>query len=155
MKRKQVDVILLEVDMAKTTTQSCEACDVAKRQLTRALEVVAPLLDDVSVDVRLNNVLVSTEAQAEQLRFRGSPTLRVGDVDVVPAHVPDSEERKWQWANQEHSVPPVGLFVEAILRGWARTEQESVDEPYTVPVYLASYLAKKDDVAGPSCSTCG
>ena len=154
MKRKQVDVILLEVDMARTTQPSCEACDVAKRQLTRALEVVTPLLNDVSADIRLNNVLVSTEEQAQQLRFRGSPTLRVGDFEVVPAHVPGSEERKWQWGNQEHSVPPVGLFVDAILRGWAGTEQEPVKEPYAVPAYLVPYLTKKDNVADPSCSTC-
>ena len=155
MKRKQVDVILLEVDMAKTTTQSCEACDVAKRQLTTALEVVAPLLNDVSVDVRLNNVLVSTEDQAKQLRFRGSPTLRVGDFEVVPAYVAGSDERKWQWGDQEHSVPPVGLFVDAILRGWAGNEQEAATEPYTIPVYLESYLTRKDDIAGSSCSSCG
>jgi hypothetical protein len=153
MKRKQVDVILLEVDMARSAQQSCAACDVAKQQLTRALNVVEPLFNDVSADVRLNNMLVSTEEQARQLRFRGSPTLRVGDVEVVPTHVPGSEERKWQWGNQEHSVPPVGLFVDAILRGWAGTER-TVDEPYTIPDYLASYLTKKDDVAGPSCSTC-
>jgi hypothetical protein len=151
MKRKQVDVILIEVDMAGTAKQSCEACDVAKRQLNKALEVVAPLLSDVSVDVRLNNVLVSTEEQARQLRFRGSPTLRVGDVEVVPAHVPDSEDRKWQWGNQEHTVPPVGLFVDAILRGWAGNEQEPVEESYTIPSYLASYLTKKESAAGSSC----
>lgn len=155
MKRKQIDVILLEVDMASATKQSCDACDVAKRQLTSALEIVAPLLNDVSVDVRLNSVLVSTEEQAQQLRFRGSPTLRVGDVEVFPAHVSGSEERTWQWGNQEHSVPPVGLFVDAILKGWAGTEHEPVTEPYTLPVYLASYLTKEDNVAGPSCSTCG
>ena len=154
MKRKQVDVILLEVDMAKTTKQSCEACDTAKGQLTKALEVVAPLLNDVNADVRVNNVLVSTEEQAQQLRFRGSPTIRVGDFEVVPTHVPGSEERKWQWGSQEHSVPPVGLFVDAILRGWAGTEQEPLNHPYTIPGYLASYLTKKDEVAGQSCSSC-
>jgi hypothetical protein len=47
MKRKQVDVILLEVDMARATKPSCEACDVAKGQLNKALDVVAPLLKDV------------------------------------------------------------------------------------------------------------
>jgi hypothetical protein len=151
MKRKQIDVILLEVDMAGAAKQSCEACDVAKRQLNKALEVVAPLLHDVSVDVRLNNVLVSTEEQARQLRFRGSPTLRVGDFEVVPVHVPDSEDRKWQWGNREHTVPPVGLFVDAILRGWAGTEQDTGNGSYTIPVYLASYLTKLDAAAGSSC----
>jgi hypothetical protein len=151
MKRRQVDVILLEVDMAGTAKQSCEACDVAKRQLNKALEVVAPLLSDVSVDVRLNNVLVSTEEQASQLRFRGSPTLRVGDFEVVPGHVPDSEDRKWQWGDQEHTIPPVGLFVDAILRGWAGSGQESVEESYTIPAYLASYLPKGDAAARSSC----
>jgi hypothetical protein len=155
MKRKQIDVILLEVDMAKTTKQSCDACDVAKRQLAKALELVAPLLSEVGADIRLNNVVVSTEEQAEQLRFRGSPTLRVGDFEVFPAHVTASEERKWQWGNQEHSIPPMGLFVDAVLRGWAGTEPEPAKEPYTIPAYVASYLGKKENVAGPSCSTCG
>jgi hypothetical protein len=153
MKRKQVDVILLEVDMSGAAKQSCEACDVAKQQLKRALEVVAPLLDDVSVDVRVNNVVVSTEDQARQLRFRGSPTLRVGEFEVVPEHLADSEDRKWQWGNQAHTVPPVGLFVDAILRGWAGSESGSVDESYAIPVYLESYLTKKDTAAGASC--CG
>jgi hypothetical protein len=155
MKRKQVDVILLEVDMARSTKASCDACDVAKRQLTKALQVVAPLLDDVSVEVRLNNVVVSTEEQAQQLRFRGSPTLRVGGFEVVPAHVPGSEERRWRWASQDHSDPPVGLFVDAILRGWAGETESTVEEPYAIPAYLATYLAKTGDTTGANCSTCG
>jgi Domain of unknown function (DUF2703) len=155
MKRKQVDVILLEVDMSRTGKPSCDACDVAKQQLTKALDVVTPLLRDVNVDLRFNNVVVSTEEQARQLRFRGSPTLRVGDFEVVPTHVSDSEERAWQWGSQEHAVPPVGLFVDAILRGWAGAESETPDESYAVPGYLASYLTAKADPAPGSCSTCG
>jgi hypothetical protein len=155
MRQKKIDVIFLEVDMARSTKQSCDACDAAKQQLTRALEVVAPLLNDVDVDVRLNNVVVSTEEQARQLRFRGSPTLRIGDVEVFPAHLPGGEERRWQWGNQEHPAPPVGLFVDAILRGWAGVEDASGKEPYAVPPYLASYLTKKDDVPRSTCSTCG
>lgn len=153
MKRKQLDVLFLEVDMASAEKQSCEACDVATQQLTKALEVVAPLLGDVNVDVRLNKVLVTTEDQAEQLRFRGSPTLRVGGFEVFPEHVPGGEERKWRWGEREHAAPPVGLFVDAILRGWAGSDQEGGQNSYAVPPYLASYLQKNEKPASRSC--CG
>lgn len=153
MKRKQLDVLFLEVDMASSKKHSCEACDVATQQLAKALDVVAPLLRDVNVDVRLNKILVTTEDQAQQLRFRGSPTLRVGGFEVFPEHVTGSEDRKWRWGAREHATPPVGLFVDAILRGWAGADQEGGEATYAVPPYLASNLSKKDSAASHSC--CG
>jgi hypothetical protein len=69
--------------------------------------------------------------------------------------VPGSEERKWLWGQQEHAIPPVGLFVDAILRGWAGSDQETAPVPYAIPQYLTSYLTKKSDTGSGSCSTCG
>jgi Domain of unknown function (DUF2703) len=155
MSSRQVDLIFLEVDMARSRKGSCQACDVAKYQLGKALSAVEPMLREVDVELRVNEMLVSTEDQAKRLRFRGSPTLRIGHVEVAPEHVPDKEERLWKWRDRAYATPPVGLLVEAILRGTAGPETDAAPalQRYEVPDYLASYLQKEPSQSG-SCSSC-
>jgi Domain of unknown function (DUF2703) len=156
MSSRHVDLIFLEVDMAGSGKGSCQACDVAKQQLGKALSAVEPMLREVDVELRVNEMLVSTEDQAKRLRFRGSPTLRIGHVEVAPAHVPDREDRIWKWRDRAYATPPVGLLVEAILRGSAGpdTDVPPATEPYEVPAYLASYL-QKEPAQADSCTSCG
>lgn len=153
---RQVDLIFLEVDMTRSGKGSCQACDVAKQQLDKALSVVEPMLREVDVELRVNEMLVSTEGQAKRLRFSGSPTFRIGHVEVAPEHVPATEDRIWKWRHRTYAVPPVGLLVEAILRGSAGPDADEAfaAQQYEVPAYLASYLQKEPSQSG-GCSSCG
>jgi hypothetical protein len=141
--------------MVSSGKRSCQACDVAKQQLDKALSAVEPMLREVDVELRVNELLVSTEQQAKRLRFRGSPTLRIGHVEVAPEHVAETEERIWKWRDRAYATPPVGLLVEAILQGCAGPEIDAapVTAQYEVPAYLASYLQKEASQSS-SCSSC-
>jgi hypothetical protein len=155
MSTKAIDLLFMEVDMSGSGKKSCGACDVAELRLSAALELARPLLAEAGYEVRVNKVKVTTEEQARQLNFVGSPTLRVAGSEVAPRHVPDSEGRLWSWAGKEFSEPPVGLFLDLILRG-ARPESSvtSAQMPVDIPSYLKRYLQSSTPEVGPACRSC-
>lgn len=56
----------------------------------RALDRLKQVMDEVGVTAHVAVTKVETEEQAEQLRFTGSPTIRIDGVDIVepPAEAP-------------------------------------------------------------------
>ena len=54
-----------------------------------ALDRLRQVLEDEGVGAAVDVVEITSEEQAEQERFTGSPTIRIGGEDVVP---PDDEE---------------------------------------------------------------
>jgi hypothetical protein len=150
-----IDLIFLEVDMSDSRKTTCGACDVAKSQLNAALEFVHPILAEAGYEIRVNHITVSTEEQARELNFIGSPTLRVASTEVFPRHISDSEDRLWSWGGKEFSDPPVGLFVDLILRG-VRTEKASfVNQPVReIPNYLKRFLQSDKPKPASACGSC-
>jgi hypothetical protein len=51
----------------------------------RAAERVRLLASQEGVSVRIDEIVVTTEAQAVELRCPGSPTIRIGGLNVEPA----------------------------------------------------------------------
>jgi Domain of unknown function (DUF2703) len=158
MSTEAIDLLFLEVDMPSSGKKSCGACDAAESRLSAALEVARPLLAEAGYEVRVNKVRVTTEEQARQLNFVGSPTLRAGGSEVAPRHVPGGEGRLWSWAGKEFAEPPVGLFLELILRS-ARADRPGTSEasrrmPEEIPSYLKRYLQSSTQEADPECRSC-
>jgi len=40
---------------------------------------------DLGIPIRITRTQVTSQAQAERLRFLGSPTIQIGDLDIDPA----------------------------------------------------------------------
>lgn len=155
MSAEAIDLLFLEVDMSGSGKKSCGACDVAESRLNTALDLARPLLAEAGYAVRVNKMQVTTEEQARRLKFVGSPTLRVAGSEVVPRHVPDGEGRVWSWAGKEFAEPPVGLFLDLILRG-VRTEgsRASAQLAEEIPSYLKRYLQSPTPEVGSACRSC-
>lgn len=72
---------------------------------------------------------VTSEEQAAALGFVSSPTIRVNGRDIARGveesrcgacsklAATDVGCRTWSWRGKQHSVPPTGMIVDAILRG--------------------------------------
>lgn len=158
-----LDVAYLEVDMSSEGTSGCSACESAKTRLRAALELAEPVLEELGVEVRVREELVRTEERARELKFKASPTIRVGDVELVPGHraangeaaSQDGEDRAWAWRGEEHALPPKAMILDAVLRAYARDGEESVPTPeYEMPGYVARFL-RRDGKAGAKAGGAG
>jgi hypothetical protein len=154
MNIKAIDLLLLEVDMSASGTNSCGACDTAKSRLDAALELARPILGDAGYEVRVNHITVTSEEQARELNFLGSPTLRVAGSEVVPRHVPETEKRLWSWGGKEFSEPPVGLFLDLILEGVRSMSSPPENQPREIPAYVRNYLQPAKPLKTSSCDSC-
>ncbi|MBE9168390.1 DUF2703 domain-containing protein [Pleurocapsales cyanobacterium LEGE 06147] len=155
MNAKAIDLLFLEVDMSESVKKSCGACDIAKLRLNAALEIARPVLAEAGYEVRVNHITVKTEEQARELDFVGSPTFRVADSEVVPQHVPNSEERLWSWGGKEFSDPPVGLFLDLILQSLRKDKTAAANQPTReIPSYLKEFLRMPEATSDSACDSC-
>jgi hypothetical protein len=86
--------------------------------LERVHEAVSLLGLDGSVEIR--HLLVETEALAHEVRFAGSPTVRVNGRDVEPAHSENDADfglrcRVYRSEGRSEPAPPVAWIKEALL----------------------------------------
>jgi hypothetical protein len=72
------------MDELRVTFQYWEDCPSHDQALTRLRKV----LEDENVHVEIEFVRVESEEQARSLRFVGSPTILVNDVDIDPPTTP-------------------------------------------------------------------
>ena len=104
MSKADVEVLIFE---------GCPHLDVA---MERVREAATRL--DVAADVRI--VRIENEEQAKELRFLGSPTVRVGGADVEPGAGQRDDYalqcRVYSVAGHFEGAPPVDWIV-AALRG--------------------------------------
>jgi hypothetical protein len=137
-----LEVQFLGVEMsAATGTKSCSSCDTARSRLDAAIDAVRPVLDAVGVSVAVSELFVETELEARALRLTGSPTIRVGGVELKPEHRGRGEDgRVWTWNGEEHPLPPQAMLVDAILRGYALQRDNAGIGALQFPPYMGQYL---------------
>jgi hypothetical protein len=103
--------------------------------------------------------LVASEAQARQLGFVSSPTIRIDGVDIAGELVESACDtcsetcacdggvdcRDWIYQGERSTQPPLGLIVEAIMRHAAGVDPDSPTpdrpQPPGVPDNLRQYFA--------------
>jgi hypothetical protein len=135
-----VEIDYIEVDMTRAERRACSACDDARGRLDAALEAVAPVLREVGLRPRVRSLKVTTAAEAELLRLRGSPTIRIGGREIVPEHGdPAGEARAWTWRGRHHDLPPKAMSTEALL-ALAGTAQTDLRGAYVLPDYLRRFV---------------
>jgi hypothetical protein len=88
-------------------------CPAYRRTRERVLNVVR----DLRLPWQLKMVLVRHERDARDLRFHGSPTVRVDGADIDPAWLSKSAGpglycRPYRWKNGEFDAPPEEMLRE-------------------------------------------
>lgn len=140
---KRLEIELLYLDLSQ-----CTRCMDTGTRVEDALALLAPVLKETGWDVSFKRVHVTTEAQARELRFTSSPTVRINGRDSQL----DSREslcgdcgklcesaevtcREWRYGDKWFTSPPRALFVEAILA--------AMHAPAQVPTAIAPCCAKE------------
>lgn len=118
------------VDFLFLDRETCDRCAGTGTALEMALDRVAPLLDDLGVDVDVRLVHVDSADAARRTELEVSPTVRIDGRDVQPDVVTSTcadcgeycaddagvDCRLWTYRGERHATPPAELFVEALLR---------------------------------------
>jgi hypothetical protein len=136
----EIQFLSVEMDSA-TGTKGCSSCDTARSRLDAAIDAVGPALDAVGVRVAVSEQFVETEREVRALRLTGSPTIRVGGVELKPEHRGVGEDgRVWSWNGEKHELPPQAMLVDAILRGYAMQRVNGGIGSPEVPPYIRQFL---------------
>ena len=136
-----VEIDYIEVDMPRPERSGCSACDDVRTRLDAALGTVEQVLRAIGLRVKVRSLEVTTAAEAELLRLRGSPTVRIGGREIAPVHRgPAGEERVWHWRGEEHALPPEAMFTEALL-DLANAREARQWNAYVLPDYIRRYVA--------------
>ena len=127
----------------------CTRCQGTDSSLQEAISEVGNILEATGIQVVVNKVQVTNEAQAGELGFVVSPTIRVNGRDIQMnfresrcdscGTLCDCEGgvscREWEYQGQWYPVPPKGLIIEAILKQvYGDTEQTPKSSSRTIQV---------------------
>ncbi len=133
----------VEIDFLFLNLTTCTRCRGTDEALEEALAIVKPVLAETGIALCVYKTEIQTLEQARALRVASSPTIRVNGRDIAleqketPCEACESaceepvECRVWVYQGREYTVPPVGMVIEAILRGIYGGE--SLPEPAAYP----------------------
>jgi hypothetical protein len=148
----------ITIDFLFVDLTTCTRCVDTDQNLETALEIVRDVLDATGAAVQVRKTLVETAAQARELRFVSSPTIRINGRDLAfelkeslcgcDACVDGCGEyiacRVWTYRGEEYTEAPVGLIVDAILGevyGGARRRAITPHDAYELPQNLERFFA--------------
>ncbi|MBL8896949.1 MAG: DUF2703 domain-containing protein [Planctomycetes bacterium] len=157
---RRLEVELLALDLA-----TCTRCLDASAAIEAALRQLEPVLAEVGMEVRFVQRVVRSEAEAVKHRLVSSPTLRIQGEDVAlelrESRCSDCcaladgsavDCRVWLWQGREHSSPPKALFLDALLKGYARAlaappASAASEAPFVLPENLRRFFAARANAA--------
>ena len=127
----------------------CDRCLGTEAALDAAVDAVTPALKAAGYGLTVNKLLISSPAQAMELGFVSSPTIRVNgrdiaDVDETPCACCgdlcgcDVDCRVWQYNGENYDAPPKELIAEAILKLFALPPV--TPQPCALPDNLAAFF---------------
>ena len=169
---RKIKIELLALDL-----DTCGRCMRTDRNLEAALRTAASILREKNVDVEVVKHLVTSEREAERLRFVSSPTIRADGKDIAldlrESPCEDCGElcgckggvscRVWAGNGREHLEAPTEMIVEAILGAAAESPPQEKESalPYQMPENLRTFfgaLSKQRSKGKPAegrVSCCG
>ncbi len=166
--RGAVDQITIEFLFLDLTT--CTRCVGTDQSLEIALGIVGEVLAATGAVVEVRKTLVETAAQARELRFVSSPTIKVNGRDIAlelkespcgsePCGCgcdDDTACRVWVYRGQEYTEAPVGLIVDAVLGEVYGDASRSgpADEGYELPENLVAFFADQGAAAVDQSACC-
>lgn len=161
----------ITIDFLFLDLTTCTRCVGSDHSLETALGVVRDVLDATGAAVEVRKTLVETAAQARELGFVSSPTIRVNgrDIAIELKESPCGSEpcgcgcdddtacRVWTYRGQEYTEAPVGLIVDAVLGelyGGAARSGLATDEAYELPGNLVSFFAGRGQASLEEAACC-
>ena len=152
--RATLTVEVLGVEMSKQTGAGCSSCDETRNRLVEALAAAQPLFDMVGVEAKIVDRWIGSEHEARAERVSASPTIRIGSVEVKPQHVDNTEKgRIWQWQGKDYTQPPVGLFLDLLMKGYAQSQSADSLDAAAISPYLKLFNDRNTAQAARDC--CG
>lgn len=158
---------MVEVEFLYLDLDTCDRCQGADANLDAAIALLAPVLTETGVALRVEKRLVGSLEEARELNFVSSPTIRVGGHDIVLDVQEDAcgacseiagtpvACRAWTWRGEEHPVPPTGMLVEALLRALYGGARPTEAGPGADEANLAAFFAGKAKAGAGSCASGG
>ncbi|MFZ5596821.1 MAG: DUF2703 domain-containing protein [Bacillota bacterium] len=134
----------------------CTRCQGTESSLEEAVSEVARILEATGVEVVVRKIHIQTEAQARELGFISSPTIRVNGRDIqmdVRESLCEScgdlcgddvDCRVWVYQGKEYDTPPKAMIIDAILRevyGGSDKSSEPPARPVDIPDNLKRFFA--------------
>lgn len=175
-RRSNVVKRTMEIELLGLDLTTCGRCTGSARNLAEAIEAVAPVLRQTGIDVRVTRHVVTTAAQAEQLRFAASPTIRIDVHDIAPDFRQTNcnecadlcgcdgvvDCRVWIWEGREHLEAPRGMIIDALLKAYVTGPANGPPAAFSLPENLRRFFARKHpsqpidapasaDVRSPDC----
>lgn len=156
----------LTIELLALDLETCGRCTGTDASLDSAIANVADMLREADVEVEVRKTVVSSAAQAEQLRFESSPTIRIDGRDIAlelrESNCGDCGDicgcegqvdcRVWIWQGKEYVEAPKALIVDAILRAYGQTSTP-VPKPgarFRLPENLRKFFEAKAQNAAPA-----
>ena len=159
---RTLNIQLLAIDLS-----TCSRCTGSLANVEQAIATLQPVLASTGTVIQFQTILVESEAQAEQLRFISSPTIRVNGHDITLettesrcsdcSDISGSTEgtacRTWSYQGESHTEAPVGMIVDAILHEIYQGEAPVpvVSHAVEVPQNLQQFFRDKDKKVGSCC----
>jgi glutaredoxin len=111
----------------------------------RVEKLVQQILDELGVSgAQVSTTMVSTYAQAESIKFVGSPTIRINDVDIEPDTDRLTEfglnPRTYKVKGMEQDMPDLRLLKDAVRKAKKDEEEKALVEREKIDV--ATFDAK-------------
>lgn len=157
----------LAIDFLFLDLSTCTRCKGTAAVLDEALALTRPALEALGLAATVRKVHVQSRELAAAEGFVVSPTIRVNGADIHPEILLNScaecgdlcgcedgvDCRVWRFQGEEHTEPPVGLLVEAIMAAavGAGTSERTGSVPETLPDYFG---AQQDADACCDKTTC-
>lgn len=157
----------LTVELLAIDLSSCSRCTGSLSNVEQAIATLQSVLASTGTVVQFHKILVESEAQAKQLQFVSSPTIRVNGRDIIlettESRCGDCSDisgskggtacRTWSYQGATHTEAPVGMIVDAILREIYQNEVSApvVPTAIEVPKNLQQFFQDKAQKA----TTCG
>jgi hypothetical protein len=155
----------ITIDFMFVDLTTCTRCLGTDRNLETALDTVRDVLEATGAEVQVRKTLVETAAQARELRFVSSPTIRINGRDLAfelkesacgcdactDGHGESIACRVWTYRGEEYTEAPVSLIVDAVLGevyGGASRAAIAPDDAYELPENLQSFFAAEGRGSG-------
>ncbi len=152
------------VDLLALDLTICGRCIGTSDNLDRALGVARDRLRAEGIDVEVRKTVVTTEEQAERLRFLSSPTIRVDGRDIA-FELRENECRDcgdlcgsdgsvdcrvWVWRGREYLDAPVEMIVDAVVRAAREPPRAAAatPPPFVLPDNLRRFFRARASAGG-------
>ena len=165
---------VLEVELLALDLTSCTRCTGTLANIEEAIESVRRSAEPTGITIRLQKILIESEAAARRHRFVSSPTIRVDGQDIVFETLESPCDscsdlcgcaevtscRVWRYQGRDFTEAPVGLVVESLRRVLAGPSAASpppagypsAELPENLRRFSAGRAASSGASTAPCCS---